>query len=95
MLYDSFDRTSLRRYLPARPDTLQASADGAPILEWSAEFAGARTLSRDGVPLVRLTCRGRRWCWRVLAAEAPPIRSGSEAEARQLALFYARRTAGA
>lgn len=95
MHYDAIERTTLRRYLPARADTLETSVRGQPILEWSEEDAGTHTLLRDGVPLVRLTCRDRRWSWRVLAEDAAPIRSGSKAEARALALFYARRTARA
>lgn len=94
MQYEPFDRTTLRRYLPARADTLETSVAGSQILEWSEDTESC-TLLRDGVPLVRLTCRDRLWSWRVIASEAPPIRSGSQAEARQLALFYARRTARA
>lgn len=93
MQYDVIARGGLRRYLPARADTLDNSVGGAPILEWRADDTGAQTLLRDGVALVRLTCRDRRWSWRVIAEPAAPIRSGSEAEARALAVFYARRTA--
>lgn len=94
MEYDTFDRTTLRRYLPARADTLETSVAGRPILEWSEDAEGC-TLLRDGVPLVRLTCHDRLWSWRVIAGEDAPIRSGSQDEARQLALFFARRTARA
>ncbi|MFG1374518.1 hypothetical protein V5F32_20265 [Xanthobacter oligotrophicus] len=53
---------------------------------------GAELLGCNGTPLVRLDCRNQRWFFSLVGSEATPIRSGSRAEARLLAVFYARRT---
>lgn len=88
MEYETLARQSVRRFLPDHADTFRPAVEDH--LAWHDETSG-EVLEHDGTPLVRLVCHDRRWTWDVLGSQAGPMRCGSRAEARQLAMFYARR----
>lgn len=89
MKYETLIREPVRRFLPDHGDIFRATD---AHLKWRAETSG-EVLEVDGSPLVRLACHERRWSWEVIGDQAGPMRCGSQAEARLLALFYARRVA--
>lgn len=92
MQYEPLTRQSAGRFLPGGHDIFRAASRTGPLLEWRTDEAGDELLMGNGSPLVRLWCRNRRWFLSVIGSDAPPLRSGSRAEAQQLAVFYARRT---
>lgn len=94
MQYEPLSRHMARRFLPHHDDIFRPAAHDTPILEWHPAGDGELLLC-DGRPVARLACSARRWAWTVAGADAPMLRAGSRAEARQLAVFYARRTLGA
>lgn len=85
---------SVRLFLSEGGHFFHAPPGSEPILEWREKASGSELLICDGMPVARLDCADRRWTWRVLDDASTPIRAGSEAEARLLARFYARRLHG-
>jgi hypothetical protein len=94
MHYDAANQATIRHVLGGSGTFLSATTGSEPILEWRAKSPGTEVLVCDGMPVARLDCHDRRWTWRVLDDASAPIRAGSEAEARLLATFYARRLHG-
>ncbi|MFG1228247.1 hypothetical protein [Xanthobacter wiegelii] len=94
MHHDAASRGPIRHFLHEAGSFFHAPPGSEPILEWRAKAAGSEVLICDGMPIARLDCHDRRWTWRVLDDASAPIRAGSEAEARLLATFYARRLHG-
>lgn len=92
MHYDAPSRGSIRHFL-TEGGNFFAPPGSEPTLEWREQKPGSEVLVCDGMPVARLDCHDRRWTWRALDAAAP-IRAGSQAEARLLATFYARRLHG-
>lgn len=99
MQYEPVTSRSLRRFfprfLPHEGEIFQAEPHDTLLLQWASDEDNAEILLCNGTPMVRLDCSGRRWFFSLIGAEVPPIRSGSRAEARLLAVFYVRRVAQA
>ncbi|MFG1200905.1 hypothetical protein V5F29_00735 [Xanthobacter aminoxidans] len=94
MHHDGASRGRVRHFFHEAGSFFRAPPGSEPILEWRAEAPGTEVLVCDGMPVARLDCNDRRWTWRVLDDASAPMRAGSEAEARLLARFYARRLHG-
>ncbi|QRG04956.1 hypothetical protein EZH22_17675 [Xanthobacter dioxanivorans] len=94
MQYEPLSRRPVRRFLPESDDIFRAQPDRPPPGAWEDGDQGDELLFCEGRPVARVLCRDRLWLWHVVGSPRPPMRAGSRAEARQLALFYARRTCG-
>lgn len=84
-------RSTTRHFLPDHHDVFRPIGQQLPILEWEGD-AGDDLLFLDGQPIARVLCRGRHWFLSITDSARPYLRTGSRAEARQLAVFYALRT---
>lgn len=97
MQYEPLERIPLHRIFSGIPDILPGErVDHANSrFSWDHDTGCDEILSCDGRPVARVLRRGGRWLWQAVGTAGPELRTGSRAEARQLAVFFARRTCGA